>query len=610
MNSTATLNSCPMIVRQGNSDIASVRDALGITTPAPVILVCGGADTLDPAIAPKLTQLIGRGLLRAGRAAGAVIIDGGTDAGVMALIGRTAGTTSEPIILIGVAPEALIQRPDISDVEASGGRVALAPNHTHFVLTHGEKWGDETPVMFDLVQAIAGKLPITVVMIGGGPATLSEILHAVRRYWRVLIIAGSRGAADELLAQWTTKIAKDDDPLIAEILADGDLHAFPINNPPEALVRRISRELGGDSTLRQAWLRFGALDLAAVGQQRYFRRMQCLILALSVGVTATVVLHQVVPDRCPIPLSGQDFGCGRGLQFLVIIAPIALSVLISWTNRFHHGKRWVLTRQAAEAIKREIFQFRTSATPYRDEATREKDLAKAIEDITRRLARSEANTTALPIYSDPIPPRYAAGEGDDGMSPLAPDRYIDVRLDDQLKFFRKKAVTLDTLLERLQWGILGVGGLGTLLAAIGFDLWVTLTTAIATALGAYLSYRGVDSTLTNYNQTAIDLENIKGWWTALRPDEQGDPANVDALVQHTEQVLATELSGWTQRMQDALADLRKDREKESDDLRKASEKPADNVGAASASRAEGRPSLVATTLHAPAKFTHEREAGC
>ena len=384
-----------------------------------------------------------------------------------------------------------------------------------------------------------------------------------------------------MLAQWTAKVAKDDDPLIAEILADGDLHAFPIGDPPELLARRIGRELGGDSTLRQAWLRFGALDLAAVGQQKFFRRMQGLVLAFSVGVTATVVLHQEVPDRCRIPFSGQDFGCGHGLQFLVIIAPIALSVLIGWTNRFHHGQRWVLTRQAAEAIKREIFQFRTGAAPYRDEATREKDLAKAIEDVTRRLARSEANTTALPIYSGPIPPQYAAGKGDDGMGPLSPDGYIEVRLDDQLKFFRNKAVRLDTLLERLQWGILGVGGLGTLLAAIGFDLWVTLTTAIAAALGTYLSYRGVDSTLTNYNQTAIDLENIKGWWTALRPDEQADPPNIDALVQHTEQVLATELSGWTQRMQDALADLRKDQEKEANDK-----------GTEDAGRTEGGPSLV------------------
>ena len=581
MNGAAGPKSLPKIIRQADQDITSLRDALGIATPAPVVLISGGADTLDPAIAPKLTQLIGRGLLRAGRAAGAVIIDGGTDAGVMGLIGRAAGAMAEPTPFIGVAPEALIQSPDISPVEAAGGRIALAPNHTHFVLTQGEAWGAETPVMFDLAQAIAGKLPVIVVMIGGGQGALSEILHAVRRHLRVLIVEGSKGIADELLAQWTTKVAKDDDPLIAEILADGDLHAFPLADPPEALARRIGRELGGDTTLRQAWLRFGALDLAAVGQQKFFRRMQILILALSVGVTAAVVAHQAVPGRCLIPIWGLDLGCERGLHYLVIIAPIVLSVLIGWTNRFHHGKRWVLTRQAAEAIKREIFQFRTGAAPYRDEATREKDLAKAIEDVTRRLARSEANTTALPIYSGPIPPQYATGDGDDGMSPLAPDRYIEVRLDDQLKFFRRNAVTLDILLERLQWGILGVGGLGTLLAAIGFDLWVTLTTATAAALGTHLSYRGVDLTLTNYNQTAIDLENIKGWWTALRPDEQSDPLNVDALVQHTEQVLATELSGWTQRMQDALANLRKDQEKEADDK-----------GTEGAGRSEGGPSPV------------------
>jgi hypothetical protein len=96
-----------------------------------------------------------------------------------------------------------------------------------------------------------------------------------------------------------------------------------------------------------------------------------------------------------------------------------------------------------------------------------------------------------------------------------------------------------------------------------------------------LSYRGVDSTLTNYNQTAIDLENITGWWTALRPDKQADPSNVDALVQHTEEVLATEASGWSQRMQDVLANLRKDRAKEADD-----------EGTEGAGRREGGPSLV------------------
>src|SRR5271163_700416 len=127
MNSATGPRSVPTIIRQADQDITSVHEGLGIATPAPVVLISGGADTFDPAIAPRLTQLISRGLIRAGRAPGAVIIDGGTDAGVMALIGRAVGATAEPMALIGVAPEALVQHPDISPAEAGGDRVALAP---------------------------------------------------------------------------------------------------------------------------------------------------------------------------------------------------------------------------------------------------------------------------------------------------------------------------------------------------------------------------------------------------------------------------------------------------------------------------------------------------
>jgi hypothetical protein len=68
------------------------------------------------------------------------------------------------------------------------------------------------------------------------------------------------------------------------------------------------------------------------------------------------------------------------------------------------------------------------------------------------------------------------------------------------------------------------------------------------------------------------------------------------LVRLTEQALATELSGWTQRMTDALDNLRKDQEKEAqdalDNLRKDQEKEANDKGTESAGRSEGGPSLV------------------
>jgi len=44
---------------------------------------------------------------------------------------------------------------------------------------------------------------------------------------------------------------------------------------------------------------------------------------------------------------------------------------------------------------------------------------------------------------------------------------------------------------------------------------------------------------------------------ALSPDDQADQENVDMLVEHTEQVLKSELDNWVQLKQNVLAELRK-----------------------------------------------------
>src|SRR4051812_40845293 len=53
-----------------------------------VILILGGADSIEEGLKPRLTQLFDRGIARAAAEANAVIVDGGTQAGVMSLIGQ------------------------------------------------------------------------------------------------------------------------------------------------------------------------------------------------------------------------------------------------------------------------------------------------------------------------------------------------------------------------------------------------------------------------------------------------------------------------------------------------------------------------------------------
>jgi len=113
----------------------------------------------------------------------------------------------------------------------------------------------------------------------------------------------------------------------------------------------------------------------------------------------------------------------------------------------------------------------------------------------------------------------------------------------------------------MQVAILVAGGAGTLLAAVGAELWVALTTALATSLTTWLVSRQPEETLVRYNQVAADLGNVRDWWTKLSPAGKRNPKNIDQLVEVTEKVLETETTGWVQRMENALAQLKAEEEK-------------------------------------------------
>jgi hypothetical protein len=147
----------------------------------------------------------------------------------------------------------------------------------------------------------------------------------------------------------------------------------------------------------------------------------------------------------------------------------------------------------------------------------------------------------------------------DGFNYLSAAAYMEIRLKDQLNFFQKKSVRLERQLEFLSSLIIIIGGVGTYLAVIGMQVWITVTTSMVTAIGAYLGYRQTENALVKYNQTATDLFNIKIWWDALSSEDQFDKQKLDSLVEQTEQVLASELRGWVGQMQNDSTSERNDK---------------------------------------------------
>ena len=557
-------NRAKLVSVSRGTPIAGLIEPLGISPPKNLILLIGGADKLDEKLTARLTQLLSRGIARAAADAEALIIDGGTQAGVMQIMGQSIADRGRKSSLLGVAPAGKVTYPGGPPITGNGS-APLDPNHSHFVLVDGKEWGSETETLFELAAAF--KVPVLAILVNGGDIAKDELLQSVRRNWPVILIEGSGRLADQVAALKKKEPSQIEDPTLAEIVEEGDLRIFPITGALEDFEPMILSQSPNIKLLHDAWRQFATYDANGGRLQKAFKNIQFWILVLGL-IAVFLALFQkqaldLVPDqhvRARIALAW--------LQYPIIVIPIATAILLAYYNKFRPANKWILLRGSAEAIKREIYRYRSRTGDYSDDdvTTKSRDdvFHERLEPVSRRLMQTDVNRAALKKYERPLPPKESTPKNDDGFSFLTPERYIELRLEDQLNYYLNKTQKLETQIKQMQIAILVAGGVGTLLAAVGVQLWVALTTALATALTTSLATRQLDETLVRYNQSAADLANVRDWWTKLSPGAKRNPKNMEQLVEVTEKVLETELSGWVQRMENALAQLKAEEEKDED----------------------------------------------
>lgn len=309
-------------------------------------------------------------------------------------------------------------------------------------------------------------------------------------------------------------------------------------------------------TLVDAWQRFAEYDYNANLTSNRFSLLRKWILILGVLATTLALTHELY-----LTAPTNDFltSLSKPSRVLVVLLPITVSVLLTGTNKFSRGINWIILRGSSEAIKNEIYRFRTRTGKYGEDVIGEESiemvLARKVRSIGERLMKTEVNQSGLQEYKGVLPPKYGAAEGDSGFNSLSPDDYLKFRLDNQLHYYKRKSAELDKKIRRLNWQIFLFGGLGTLLAALEFEVWIAVTTAIVGAITSFIEYNQFDNSLRTFNQAATDLESVRIWWRAL-PEAQRDTKHMfDRLVESAESVLQTEQSSWAQNLQDALAEL-------------------------------------------------------
>jgi hypothetical protein len=183
----------------------------------PVLVVVGGASRMSASDARRLAPLFDDVLAPLAQRLGATVIDGGTDTGVMRLMGGARAASGAGFPLMGVIVEELTD--DATHASVNG--VNLEPNHTHFVFVPGSEWGEEAAWLARLATVVSGSEPSATVLVNGGEIAVEDVRHSVGAGRRVVALDGSGRTADALAAAVRGTAT---DPELAALAASGLVH--------------------------------------------------------------------------------------------------------------------------------------------------------------------------------------------------------------------------------------------------------------------------------------------------------------------------------------------------------------------------------------------------
>jgi len=172
-----------------DKEIQEALIQLEIPHPLPVIVLVGGAGGIgwwDKFPMGKAIRIIAR----LAEETGSVVVDGGTQAGIMKEIGRQRNRNKFSFPLIGVVFDSLLMQEEPQSI--------LDPNHTHFFLIPGEDWGDESAWISKIGTAIAGDKKSITILVNGGQISRTDVGYSILEDRPTFVMRGTGRMADEI----------------------------------------------------------------------------------------------------------------------------------------------------------------------------------------------------------------------------------------------------------------------------------------------------------------------------------------------------------------------------------------------------------------------------
>lgn len=172
-----------------DKEIQQALTELEIPHPHGVIVLVGGAGGIgfwDKFPMRKAIRIVAR----LAEETQSVVVDGGTQAGIMTEIGKQRKRNKFSFPLIGVVFDSLLMKEDPKSI--------LDPNHTHFFLIPGEDWGDESAWISKIATEIAGEQKSITILVNGGNISRTDVQYSLLENRPAFVMRGTGRMANEI----------------------------------------------------------------------------------------------------------------------------------------------------------------------------------------------------------------------------------------------------------------------------------------------------------------------------------------------------------------------------------------------------------------------------
>ncbi len=185
-------HTAPAAYISDNMDIEKAITELHIPPPKSVIVLVGGAGGIgfmDKFPMRKAISIVAQ----LAEATHSIVIDGGTQAGIMTEIGKQRKKNKFSFPLIGVVFDSLMMKEEPSSV--------LDPNHTHFFFIPGDNWGDESAWISKIATSLAGDHKSITILVNGGNISRTDVEYSILEDRPAFVMRGTGRLANEITLQ-------------------------------------------------------------------------------------------------------------------------------------------------------------------------------------------------------------------------------------------------------------------------------------------------------------------------------------------------------------------------------------------------------------------------